>query len=266
MAQDNQLEFPPRQPAKTGVRPDEVPDLTRREDKQELFALIAAHTKALEDLFDEGKYTVEQQSFLHKKTHLYQWKKPELMARLAEKRAPLLVRQKAIEKKLRGELGAKQRQELEEEQRALLVELEEFTLRLDMEKAEKLAEAKKNRLRTNWVTSVLATVDNIEDDFSEKRLGADYGFSAIAGELGSLQAQFKEFLRQEERIKSELEDFSDADDPRVKLRLEVMAAELRDIHQMKKEFVTVTLEQFKDRCLQRLRDLRRRLLGEKLEV
>ena len=262
MAQDNQLEFPTRQPTQTDARRDNDPDLTRREDKKELFAAIAVHTNALEDLFDEAKYTVEENSFLQKKVHLYQWQKPGLVAYRTEKRA----RAKIIDRELAGESNARRRQELIDEKNGLLAELEDLTRAVDEGKSHKLADEKKNRLRTNWVNFVMGRTQLIIEDFGTKRLGVDCGFGALADEMKILQTKYKELLRQEARLKSVLEDSSDIDEPRVKMRVAVTAAELQDVYQMKKEFVTTDLEHFKNRCLQRLRDLRRRLLGEKLEV
>ena len=262
MAQDNQLEFPARQPTQTDVRRDNDPDLTQREDKKELFAAIATHAKALEDLFDEEKYSVDEKSFLHKKSHLYQWQSSDLVVYRAEKRA----RAKIIDRELAGEANARRRKELIDEKSGLLAELEDLTRAVDEGKSHKLADEKKNRLRTNWVNFVMGRTQLIVEDFGTKRLGVDCGFGALADEMKILQTKYKELLRQEARLKSVLEDSSDIDEPRVKMRVAVMAAELQDVYQMKKEFVTTELERFKNRCLQRLRDLRRRLLGEKLEV
>jgi len=262
MASDNQLEFPARQPIQPDVRPNDVPDLTRREDKDELFAAIAAHTKVLEDLFDESKYAVEEQSFLHKKTHLYQWQGTELVTHRAEKRA----RAKIIDQELAAMPDGRRRHELIDEKGALLAKLEDLTRAVDEGKSEQLADAKKNRLRTNWVNAVLGQGQLLVEDFDAKRLGVDCGFAELAEELKELRVKFRELLHHEARLTSELEDSADIDEPRVKMRMAVMAAELQDIYQMKKDFVNIELGRFKDHCLQRLRDLRHRLLGEKLEV
>lgn len=260
MATHNQLEYPPAEDQRPS-RDGEV-DLTKREDKDALLALAMKHMRELENLFDEKKFTVEEQSFLQKKTHLYQWENSDLVAMRGEKKA----RVKIIDRALEREADAKQRKELAEEKNVLLAELEDFTRQPDKEKSEKLAAEKRNRLRTNWVTWVLAEAQFAVENFSEKQLGVNYGFDELIPELKELQAKEKELLRHEARLKAALEDASGTDDPRAKLRLEVMAAELQDVYQMKKELVTVDLPRFKDRCLHLLRDLRHRLLGEKLEV
>jgi len=262
MAQDNQLEFPPRPAAQADTRPDALADLTRREDKDALFASIAEHTRELNGLFDEEKYDVQGGNYLQKKSYLYQMKDSREVGRRVETR----VRVRAINKELEGALRAAQRQSLEDERGRLLAELEDNPLILSKKTEEKLAEGKRNKLRTNWVTTVLGRIDNIISDFSFKKLGQGCGFDELYPEIEQKQAWWKQLVIAEKNIEKQLNDLNDAG----VTGQEALAIEFREAlaanRRAKIEFVSVELKQLQQRALHLMRDLRHRLLGERLEV
>jgi hypothetical protein len=262
MAQDRELN-PTPQFSEAAVRRREAErDLPSHESRDVFLAEIKAHTRALEGFFDEEKYPVEEKNFLYKKTQLYQLKDPAMVQDRVETKQRI-----AQILRLEKDAPIARRAALEKEKLELLARLEvrNAQLSLDEDKSGRLADSKKNRLRTNWVNYVLGEAQNVARDFSAERLGADCGFAAILKEAGILQLRFKDLIKREKSLEAQLEEI-DSFDPRVKEGATDLQRELQAVYRHKREFVTSVLGVFKDRCIQLMRDLRHRLLGEHLEV
>ncbi|NQT50057.1 hypothetical protein HQ571_05155 [Candidatus Kuenenbacteria bacterium] len=222
------------------------PESREAEIKDEQVSLreIKLHTVELESFLSLENYPIKEGDFLHKNKDLYQFQNPNLVTRKVEikERLGIIAAAEKQRRALDEEIPIAEVLELAQEKSELMLELVrlEKESKLDVDVSQKLEVGKRNRLRSNWAGFVLERLQLMSADFSEEKLGRDFGFDSLAVlTIGVYQAQ-RRMIRRESVAISHLEDaqdYGDFDDERFNLEVKKWQEKLEQEYELKKDLV-----------------------------